>query len=335
MAARPRILVAGGAGYIGSHAVAVLDREGFEPVVLDDLSRGHPESIPGRTFHRCDLRDHDRVRAILREGRFDAVMHFAAFCYVGESVTDPGAYWDNNVAATLSLLRAMAAEGPKRFLFSSTCAVFGNPVRVPMDEDHPKAPINPYGATKLTVERMLEDFETAHGLRHVNLRYFNAAGADPSGERGEDHRPETHVIPLLLQAARGGRREPFTIFGDDYDTPDGTCIRDYIHILDLADAHVLALRALLDGAASRSYNLGNGVGVSVRELLEAAQRITETTIEHRVGPRRPGDPPRLVGDTARVTRELGWTPRFPGIEEIVRTAWNWHRGHPRGYGGGE
>jgi UDP-glucose-4-epimerase GalE len=331
MPPRPRILVAGGAGYIGSHTTSVLDREGFEPVVLDDLSRGHREAAGSWSFHRADLRDRERTLAVLREARPEAVMHFAAYCYVGESVTDPGAYYENNVAATVQLLRAMREAGVSRFIFSSSCAVFGNPVEIPMGEDHPKAPINPYGASKWMVERVLEDFEKAHGLRHVNLRYFNAAGADPSGSRGEDHDPETHAIPLILRAAREGASAPFVVHGDDYETPDGTCVRDYIHIDDLARAHVLALRSLLEGGPSESYNLGNGVGYSVLELIETARRVTGRAIPHRRGPRRPGDPPRLVGRSEKIRAALGWSPAIPDLADIVRSAWKWHSGRPRGY----
>jgi len=255
-----------------------------------------------------------------------AVMHFAAFAYVGESVQDPGKYYRNNVAGTLTLLEAMRDQHIARLVFSSTCATYGVPEQIPIPEDHPQRPINPYGASKLMIERMLQDFDAAHGLRSISLRYFNAAGADPDAETGESHDPETHLIPLVLDAA-AGLRPAITIFGDDYDTPDGTCIRDYVHVTDLAQAHVLALQALEHDAPTTAYNLGNGQGFSVREVIEEAARITGRPIPINIGSRRAGDPPRLVGDAARIRAELGWRPRFADLGTIVETAWRWHQ-HP-------
>jgi UDP-glucose 4-epimerase len=318
------VLVVGGAGYIGSHMVLALDRAGHRVTVLDDLSKGHRDAVLAGRFVQGDLGDPAVLDPLLSEDRPDAVMHFAAFIEVGESVRDPAKYYRNNFARTQALLDAMRAHGVDAFIFSSTAAIFGEPRRVPIDEDHPKAPINPYGRSKWMVEQLLEDYDAAYGLRSVALRYFNAAGADPRCRTGERHDPETHLIPLVLQAA-SGRREAITVFGQDYDTPDGTCIRDYIHVEDLCEAHLLALEHLLAGGGSRRYNLGNGAGYSVREVIDAARRVTGRAIPQRYGERRPGDPARLVADAGRIARELGWAPRFPDLEDIVAHAWAWER----------
>ena len=333
------ILVTGGAGYVGSHAVAALAAAGYDVVVLDDLSAGHAEAVdrlaarfPARrvTLARGDILDRSGVAALLRDSGAGAVMHFAARLLVAESVREPIGYYRANVTGTMSVLEAMADAGVTRFIFSSTAATFGEPQRVPIDEDHPQQPINPYGETKLVVERSLPFVERATGIRSVSLRYFNAAGADPSGAIGEDHDPEEHLIPLALAAVRGGR--PLTIFGDDWATPDGTCIRDYVHVSDLADAHVRALRRLEDGGASAAYNLGTGDGVSVKQVLDAIRKVTGHDVPHSIGPRRPGDPERLVASNARARRDLGWSPALD-LSAIVSTAWAWHEAHPRGFAG--
>jgi UDP-glucose-4-epimerase GalE len=334
------VLVTGGAGYVGSHTVKALAAAGYDVVVYDDLSAGHAEAVerlaaalPARRIELVvgDIADAGAVRQALERVGASAVLHFAARLLVGESVRQPLDYYLANVTKTLALLRAMTESGVGRFIFSSTCATFGEPVTTPMDETHPQRPINPYGETKLAVERALPHVERATGLRWVALRYFNAAGADADGLIGEDHDPEEHLVPLAIRAAGGGT--PLTIFGDDYPTPDGTCIRDYVHVADLADAHVRALRALEDGAASTAYNLGNGEGMSVRQVIDAVGRVTGTAVPHRVGPRRPGDPARLVASSLRARTELGWQPRASQVDEIVRTAWEWHRRHPHGYAG--
>nr|VFJ53789.1 MAG: UDP-arabinose 4-epimerase [Candidatus Kentron sp. FM]VFJ65404.1 MAG: UDP-arabinose 4-epimerase [Candidatus Kentron sp. FM]VFK08578.1 MAG: UDP-arabinose 4-epimerase [Candidatus Kentron sp. FM] len=318
------ILVTGGAGYVGSHACKALARAGFTPVTYDNMSRGHPWAVKWGPLEEGDIARRARLDEVIRRYRPMAVMHFAALAYVGESVLNPGGYYRNNVAGTLTLLEALRDHGIHRIIFSSTCAIYGIPEKIPMDEGHPQQPINPYGASKRMVERILSDFRIAHGLRSMALRYFNAAGADPEGEIGEAHDPETHLIPLLLQSALG-QRSATTIFGDDYDTPDGTCIRDYIHVTDLARAHVLALQALEQGADSGAYNLGNGQGFSVREIIEHAGRVTGCPIPVEIGPRRAGDPPRLIGDASRMRKELGWQPRYSDPDTILATAWRWHR----------
>ncbi len=315
-----KILVVGGAGYIGSHMVKYLSRRGHAVTVLDDLSTGHRDAVIGAELVVGSLADRALLDQLLSQGGFDGVMHFAASSLVGESVADPAKYYRNNVAGTQNLLDAMREHGPQCFIFSSTAAIFGNPVSELIDEEHPKAPINPYGRSKLMVEQMLADYDAAYGLRSSCLRYFNAAGADPEGELGERHDPETHLIPLVLQAA-SGRRSHISIFGDDYDTPDGTCIRDYIHVEDLCEAHMLALQRLLEGGASRAYNLGNGNGFSVAQVIEAARAVTGQPIPAEKAPRRPGDPPRLVAASARAREELGWTPRFDALETIIEHAW--------------
>jgi UDP-glucose-4-epimerase GalE len=318
------VLVAGGAGYIGSHVAKLLHQQGYHPVVLDNLVCGHRRAAKWGTFVEADISDRQTVRQVLLEHRIRAVMHFAAHAYVGESVRDPAKYYRNNVANTLSLLEVMADVESEHFIFSSTCATYGEPREVPIPEGHPQNPINPYGQTKLVVEGMLRDFETAYAIRHVNLRYFNAAGADPDGEIGEDHDPETHLIPLVLDVALG-RRPHIAIFGTDYPTPDGTCVRDYIHVTDLAEAHVLALEHLLADGESRSYNLGNGEGHSVRRVIEEASRITGQSIPVVEARRRWGDPAQLVGSSEKIKRELGWSPSYAGLDVILETAWRWHQ----------
>ena len=329
------ILVVGGAGYIGSHTALALREAGFRTLVLDDFSTGHREALLGGDHVEIDLLDAARVEAALRAHRPDAVVHFAARCYVGESVRDPGLYWRNNVGGTLNLLQAMVGADVRRIVFSSTCATYGVPDTVPIEETCPQRPINPYGNSKLACEHLLQDFGPAHGLAAIALRYFNAAGADPRGRLGEDHRPETHLIPLALAAA-ARRRPPLQVYGDDYPTPDGTCIRDYIHVSDLATAHVLALQDLLDGGVAagtgfRAFNLGNGNGASVAEVVAACARVTGRDVPHEVVARRPGDPPRLVGSTARIAAALGWRPRHSALERIVADAWAWYERHPHGY----
>jgi UDP-glucose-4-epimerase GalE len=324
------IMVAGGAGYIGSHALRDLLESGFDAFAFDNLSTGHAPSVGRAGFVEGDLQDGALVERTLRERKVRSVFHFAANCYVGESVTDPEKYYRNNVAATLTLLAAMRRAGVKEFIFSSTCATYGNPVQERMDETHPQAPINPYGWSKLMVERMLADFAAAYGLRYVSLRYFNAAGAHPDGTIGEDHEPETHLIPLVLKVA-SGRMARLSVFGDDYPTPDGTCIRDYIHILDLAEAHRLALEYLGKGGESTAFNLGNGAGYSVLEVIKCAEAVTGKKVPYEVAPRRAGDPPRLVGDSTRAQKILGWRQRFGDLKTIVETAWKWHSAHPGGF----
>ena len=318
------MLVVGGAGYIGSHMVKALLDNGFNPLILDNLTTGYADLITGGEFFEGDLGDPRLLDRILSSHKVDAVMHFAACALVGESVNDPLKYYRNNVSRTVELLEAMKRYEVGRFIFSSTAAVYGEPERLPIMEDDPKAPTNPYGASKATVERMLADCDRAFGLKSVCLRYFNAAGADPSGLIGERHQPETHLIPLVLRVALG-QSEAIKIFGVDYDTPDGTCLRDYVHVNDLAQAHLLALESLMNGSASMVCNLGNSRGYSVREIIDAARRVTGHAIPEVEEGRRPGDPACLVADSGKARRELGWRPAFEDIGEIIRTAWNWHQ----------
>ena len=327
-ALREVVLVTGGAGYIGSHACKALSQAGYLPVAYDNLIYGHDWAVKWGPFERGDILDRARLDAIIVQCRPAAIIHFAAFAYVGESVTDPGKYYRNNVAGSLNLIEAARDHGISRFVFSSTCATYGIPNRTPIAEDTPQKPINPYGASKLMVERMLADFDEAHGLKSMALRYFNAAGADPAQDIGEEHDPETHLIPLVLDAA-SGRRQTVTIFGDNYDTPDGTCVRDYIHVTDIADAHVKALKALEGGASSNAYNLGNGRGFSVQQVISAVERVTGLTVPAVLGERRPGDPAALVSDASKVREALGWTPRIRDLDDIVRTAWGWHQSSGR------
>jgi UDP-arabinose 4-epimerase len=318
------VLVTGGAGYIGSHACKALARAGYTPVTYDSLVTGHREAVKWGPLEIGDTRDAARLGAVIGEYRPVAAMHFAAFIAVGESVQDPAKYYDNNVFGSLSLLRALRDGGVDRIVFSSTAAVYGEPETASIAEDHPRRPINPYGFSKHAVEVMLADFATAHGLRSVALRYFNAAGADPDGEIGEGHDPETHLIPIVLQAA-AGEREYLQIFGDDYPTKDGTCIRDYIHVSDLADAHVRALAYMEGHAGAAAFNLGNGRGFSVREIVDMAARVTGRAVPTRIAPRRDGDSAVLVADFSRAARALGWTPKFTAVEDQVGHAWNWYR----------
>ena len=317
------ILVTGGAGYIGSHVCKALAKSGYTPISYDNLVYGHPWAVKWGPLEVGDILDRERLDEVIDRYRPEAIMHFAAFAYVGESMHDPGKYYRNNVAGSLTLLEAARDHEIDKFIFSSTCATYGVPEITPISETQPQHPINPYGASKLMIEHMLHDFDSAHNLRSVALRYFNAAGADPDGEVGESHDPETHLIPLVLDAA-SGRRSFITIFGDDYETADGSCIRDYIHVSDLADAHVLALDALIQGAASTAFNLGNEQGFSVKAVIAEAERVTGHTIPVEIGPRRSGDPAILVGDARLIRATLGWTPKFNDLSEILHTAWNWH-----------
>ncbi len=314
-----RILVTGGAGYIGAHTVRALAGAGFEPVVVDSLSKGHRRNVDTARLHVLDLAETDRLADLLAAERAEAVIHFAALIAVGESVRKPELYFANNVGGSLSLFAAMQRAGVTRLVFSSSAAVYGTPERIPVAEDAPFAPVSPYGETKAMVEQVLRWLDRCRGLRSISLRYFNACGADREGLRGEEHDPETHLIPLLLRAVRTG--EPVTVFGADYATPDGTCVRDYVHVSDLADAHVLALKALLAGGGSGAYNVGTGAGCSVRQVLRAVEEVTGRAVPFVPGPRRAGDPPSLVADSSRIRAALGWKPRFTDIREIVATAW--------------
>jgi UDP-arabinose 4-epimerase len=318
------ILVTGGAGYIGSHACKALSKAGYRPIAYDNLSFGHEWAAKWGPLERGDILDRSRLDEVLEQYSPIAVMHFAAFTYVGESVVDPGKYYRNNVAGSLTLLEAMRDRNIDTIIFSSTCATYGIPESVPLREDAPQRPINPYGASKLMVERMIQDFAVAHELKFAMLRYFNASGADPDNQIGEDHNPETHLIPLALDAA-AGRRPSLTVFGSDYDTPDGTCVRDYIHVTDLAAAHICALGALKGGRASAAYNLGNGLGASVNEVIQTAERITGLPIPVVRGGRRPGDPAKLITDSSKAHAELGWVPAITDLGQIIATAWAWHQ----------
>jgi UDP-glucose 4-epimerase len=324
-------MVTGGAGYIGSHAVKALAAAGRPVVIYDNLSQGHREAVLGHDLVVGDTRDVGLLRSVMASRGVASVMHFAAWAAVGESVRDPAGYYGNNVEGTLAVLKAMAEERVSSFIFSSTCAVFGEPTEVPLVEGHQTRPINAYGETKLAIERALPHYERAYGIHSVCLRYFNAAGADPDGELGEDHRPELHLIPLALAAARGGT--PLQVFGDDYPTPDGTCLRDYIHVTDLAAAHLLALEALEREGRSAVYNLGNGRPHSVREVLETVARVTGRAVPHTMAARRAGDPAVLYAGNGRIQAELGWSPRFADLDTIIATAWRWLESHPEKYDG--
>ena len=317
------ILVTGGAGYVGAHACKALAARGYRPIVFDNLVYGHRAAVKWGPLEVGDIADRARLDAVIAEHRPQAVMHFAAFTYVGESVADPGKYYRNNVAGTLSLLEAMRDHAIGKLVFSSTAATYGTPVSVPIPETATKASINPYGQSKWTAELMIADFAVAHGLRSAALRYFNAAGADPDGEIGECHDPESHLIPLAMQAVTGDG-PPLSLFGDDYPTPDGTCIRDYVHVTDLADAHVRALEQLDQREGAEAFNLGTGRGASVREVMDAIEQAAGKGVPHSIGPRRAGDPAELVSDPAKAMRELGWKPMLSGLDSIVATAWQWH-----------
>lgn len=326
-----KVLVTGGAGYIGSHMVQMLCEHRIDVVTLDNLSNGYRDAVVGGEFVQGDVADAELLMRLCTRHEFDAVLHFAAFIQVGESVADPAKYYRNNLQGTLSLLDAIVAAGIKRFVFSSTAAIFGEPTYTPIDERHPQAPINPYGLSKWMVERALADYDRAYGLKSIALRYFNAAGADPEGRLGERHEPETHLIPLVLQAA-SGRRPSITIFGADYPTADGTCVRDYIHIVDLCQAHLRALDRLRAGGASAAFNLGNGRGFSIREVIAAVERVTGRSIPVTVAARRAGDPAVLIADSARAVDELGWRPKYQDLGTIIAHAWAWeqklaHRSH--------
>lgn len=323
------ILVAGGAGYIGSITVEHLIENGYEVTVIDNLSRGHRAAVhPDAQFQPLDLCDREGLDTLFKNAKFDAVMHFCASSLVGESVQQPLKYYRNNISNGLNLVDTMVRHGVSRFVFSSTAAVFGEPATIPITETTAQAPLNPYGRSKLYFEHLLRDAETAHGLKSVCLRYFNAAGATAS--RGEDHRPESHLIPLVLDAARG-RRETITIFGDDYPTPDGTCIRDYIHVSDLAQAHILAVNHLADAPTGTAFNLGNGTGFSVREVISAVETVTSLKVPVTQGSRRAGDPAVLVASSEKIRTQLGWNPNFADLNIIVQSAWNWMQKNPDGY----
>lgn len=317
------ILIAGGAGYIGSHINKLLNKNGFRTVVFDSLVYGHREFVKWGEFVLGDLSDRDQIRLCFKRYPIDAVMHFSAFAYVGESVIHPGRYYLNNVSNTLNLLEVMKEANVRYFIFSSTCATYGIPHEMPIAEDHPQNPINPYGRSKLMIEEILKDYDRAYGMRHVNLRYFNAAGADPDGEIGERHDPETHLIPLAVYSALGVR-DDIKIFGTDYPTKDGTCIRDYIHVSDLSDAHIKALEYLMDKDASNSFNLGNGIGHSVREIIDAVKRISRKDVRVIESERREGDPPVLISNYKKAVEVLGWRPRYADVDTIVETAYRWH-----------
>jgi len=324
------ILVVGGAGYIGSHMCKLLREAGESHLVFDNLSQGHRAAVQGSPFIQGDLRNRKELDQVFQTNNIDLVMHFAAFISVGESVKQPAKYWDNNTAGVLTLLESIRANDINKFVFSSTAAIFGEPQYVPIDEAHPTNPTNPYGDTKLAVERMLKDYDIAYDFRSVSLRYFNAAGADPENQIGEDHHPEEHLIPLAISAAMGLRPQ-LKIFGTDYETKDGTCVRDYIHILDLASAHLAAIRHLRNGGESRQYNLGNGQGFTVREVIDTVERVSGKKVPHEEAPRRAGDPAKLIASSDRIRRDWGWSPKYPSLDKIVETAWNWHSSHPRGY----
>ena len=318
------ILVTGGAGYIGAHVVKLLSRSGFETVVYDNLSRGHREMVSAGEFVQGELSDKNQLLEVMRDRKIDSVIHFAASSLVGESEEDPHRYYQNNIMNGINLLGAMVEAGVRKIVFSSSAAVYGDPVEVPIREDHPTRPTNVYGDTKLIIEGILGKYSVAYGMDSVSLRYFNAAGADPDAEIGEDHTPETHLIPIVLDCALGRRKE-VTMFGTDYATPDGTCIRDYIHVNDLADAHIRALTHIDRNKGPFSYNLGNGAGFSVRKVIESTERVTGTKIMVREGGKRKGDPAQLVASSEKIMKDLGWKPAFPELDTIIETAWKWHR----------
>ncbi|WP_436513956.1 UDP-glucose 4-epimerase GalE [Clostridium thermobutyricum] len=324
------ILVCGGAGYIGSHMVAELLENGKDVVILDNLEKGHKDAILGGKLYIGDLRDRKILDKVFSENNIEAVIDFAAYSLVGESMTEPLKYFNNNVYGTINLLEAMKDHNVKYIVFSSTAATYGEPEIVPITEDLKTLPTNAYGESKLLVEKILKWCDIAYGIKYTTLRYFNAAGAHINGKIGEDHSPETHLIPLILQVALG-KREKIMIFGDDYDTKDGSCIRDYIHVSDLASAHSLALERLMNGGESRIYNLGNGTGFSVKEMIEKARVVTGHPIPAEVAPRRAGDPATLIASSKKAMEELNWKPKFNSVDTIIETAWNWHKAHPNGY----
>jgi len=320
------ILVTGGAGYIGSHAVFALKNQGYDVIVLDNLVHGHQKIVEDVLKVKLiigDIQDRQLLKDIFNRHHIEGIMHFCAYTYVGESVSNPAKYYQNNVVGTLTLLEEMVTANIKKFVFSSTCATYGIPQHLPLTEDHPQKPINPYGKTKLMVEEIIKDFDQAYDLKSVIFRYFNAAGAHPNGLLGEKHDPETHLIPLVLLTALG-KKESISVFGNDYDTPDGTCIRDYIHVCDLADAHILGLKYLLNGGETQAFNLGNGNGFSVKEVIETAQKITQKNIKIMETPRRVGDPPILIGSSEKAKKILNWNPQYVNLDLIIQHAWNWH-----------
>lgn len=326
-----KILVLGGAGYIGSHTVKELIKSGSQVVIVDNLETGYKEAVhPDAQFYQGDIRDRAFMDNIFEKEKIDGVIHFAANSLVGESMSNPLKYYDNNLYGTKVLLDSMVANGVDKIVFSSTAATYGEPKRVPILETDPTEPTNPYGETKLSMEKMMKWTDQAHGVRYVALRYFNACGADVSGEIGEAHSPETHLIPLILQVPNG-QRDKISIYGDDYNTKDGTCVRDYIHVTDLAQAHILAMKYLIDGRESAIFNLGNGVGFTVKEVIEAARKVTNHPIPAEVVSRRSGDPAKLIASSEKAKKILGWNPQHADLEEIIESAWNWHRKHPNGY----
>lgn len=324
------ILITGGAGYIGSHTARELKDQGRDIVIYDNLSRGHRQAVKDMPLVVGDLADTELLARTIDEYHVDSVIHFAAESQVGESMADPQKYYINNVSGTLNLLKVMKEKNVNKIVFSSTAATYGEPERIPIDEESVKNPTSVYGRTKLMMEQILEDYDMAYGLKYVALRYFNAAGAHISGEIGEDHEPETHLIPIIMQVLLG-QREAISIFGTDYPTPDGTCIRDYIHVTDLAHAHILALDALYDGMESRIYNLGNGNGFSVKEVIDTVEKVTGKKVPRVEEGRRPGDPAVLIASSQKIIKELGWKPRYNTLEKIIETAWNWHKNHPNGF----
>ena len=328
MSSKGTVVVTGGAGYIGAHTCKALANAGYTPVTYDNLCYGHSSAVKWGPLEKGDIADLAKLVSVFNQYQPMAVIHFAAFAYVGESVEKPGKYYDNNVLGTLTLLKAMRQTDVDKIIFSSTCATYGMPEQTPITESHVQNPINPYGRSKLMIEWILDDFYTAYDVKYVALRYFNAAGADPDNEIGEHHEPETHLIPLVLDVAIG-RRDQLQIFGTDYETPDGTCIRDYIHVTDLADAHLRALKQLDRGGQSRVYNLGNGSGFSVKEIISAALKVTGREISCVGSDRRAGDPPVLIGSSEQIRNQLGWTPQFVDMESIIETAWQWHKTLPR------
>lgn len=325
------ILITGGAGYIGSHTVHYLLQRGYQPVVLDNLSTGHRQAVPAAVpFYQGDIADRELVATIVQQHRIQGVIHFAASSLVGESMANPAKYFENNVVKTILFLNTLLKIGVKHFVFSSTAAVYGEPLQIPIREEDPTVPTNVYGQTKLMLEQVMARYASTYDFHYTALRYFNACGAWPDGAIGEDHQPETHLIPLVLQVANG-KRERITVYGQDYPTPDGTCIRDYIHVLDLAEAHLLALQYLWQGGESGPFNLGNGQGFSVQEVIDCARAVTEQPLPVELGERRPGDPARLVAAADKARKLLGWQPRHPELAEMIASAWNWHRRHPDGF----
>jgi UDP-glucose 4-epimerase len=322
--------VIGGAGYIGSHTAHLLKDRGYSVAVFDSLELGHREAVEGLPLVDANYADKAALDRAMKEHRVDAVMHFGAYASVGDSVADPAKYYENNIAGGLVILRSMLDHGVKHLIFSSSAATYGEPKIIPIPEDHPQEPTNPYGETKLMYEKILRDYDHAYGLKSVSLRYFNAAGADPEGRLGEDHTPEQHLIPLVIDAALG-RRDSVKIFGTDWDTRDGTCLRDFIHVVDLADAHIRALEHLRAGGQTTAYNLGNSQGHTVKEVIEATERVTGRDVNALPAPRRPGDPARLVASCDRIQAELGWKPQYPEIETIIEHAFRWREAHPQGY----